>query len=309
MQKLDYTENISVIIKSLNTEYFVDVYNTGIKKPSTPHDFSSIIPSLFDSKSQFEIIVKDKDIHSILKTLGADAIYSSTSLTWFTTVLTGKNVALAHLLSDPIPASFFMLHKTLYSVSHLNKAIFDLQKGKNSKGPDGKIVFRIIEEHKEISIENYSKIFRLLDELLSELSKFYGEKKHSQVYLLDSGSDTNLGIETGIKVAKSVYLIFKEIWDSVINRKYYKQSKNNQAIIESLTLRTEIREKREAGIITEKEEVEYVHYVKSRVDELINLNVITKEIYDSNESKKTMQILLSAYSAKLLKGDNLREQD
>ena len=47
--------------------------------------------------------------------------------------------------------------------------------------------------------------------------KVIDEEEDTEIILLDSGSDTNVGIQASVETAKSLFLIFKEVWDLIKN--------------------------------------------------------------------------------------------
>lgn len=200
-----------------------------------------------------------------------------------------------------------MFHKSLHSINILNNELFNLQLIEENETSNGVAVFRIINQESEPTIERFIQIFKSLEELSNIFKKVHNDDSETKIYLLDSGSDTNLGLDTGVKVAKSLYLIFKEIWEYSFNRKQYKNSKNNEALLESLTIRAEIKKKREEGVITENEEIEYSHIVKTRVETLLGMNVVTKDIFDKFPENDTLRLSLVSFNHKLLSKENSLE--
>ncbi len=154
--------------------------------------------------------------------------------------------------------------------------------------------------------ETYIKIFQALEQLVNTISKIVDDvESKSEIILLDSGSDSNIGIKTGIETAKSLFLIFKEVWEFVISRKLYKEKQNNQALLDSLSIRSTINEKIKDGTISEEEGKEYVHLIKTRTDDLIGLNVLPKQIAMGTNYVDNKKILSSLEGQRLISsGDN-----
>jgi hypothetical protein len=154
------------------------------------------------------------------------------------------------------------------------------------------VVFQILIENEGLETEQYIKIFTAINQLIETISRIVNEQdQKSEIILLDSGSDTNVGVKSGIETAKSLFLIFKEIWEFVTSFKHYKQKQKNQALLESLTIRTEIQKKVEEGVLSKDEGLEYMHMIKTRTDDLIGMKVLPKQIViESNliENKKLL---------------------
>ena len=63
----------------------------------------------------------------------------------------------------------------------------------------------------------YGKILKLLGDLIQILQDVYDKESTDKpsVVLLDSGSDSNVGIKSSVQIATSLFQIFKEVWDWV----------------------------------------------------------------------------------------------
>jgi hypothetical protein len=85
-------------------------------------------------------------------------------------------------------------------------------------------------------------------------------------------------VKSGVETAKSLFLIFKEIWDLITSFRYTRLKLKNQALVESLTIRADIQKKVDEGILTPDEGKEYTHLVKTRTDNLIGMKVLPKKI-------------------------------
>ena len=117
----------------------------------------------------------------------------------------------------------------------------------NENSENSITIFQIVIPEQGLSTETYVKILINLNELIESLSIINEETLKSEIVLLDSGSDTNLGVETGVKTAGSLFQIFKEVWDYFTNRKYYLNKQNNDALIDNITVLTKIKEAVDSG--------------------------------------------------------------
>ena len=89
-----------------------------------------------------------------------------------------------------------------------------------NEGNNGVIFFQILIDGEGLETEQYIKIFTTLNELIKTIGKIVDEKEEkSEIILLDSGSDSNIGVKSGIETAKALFLIFKEVWDFIISFK------------------------------------------------------------------------------------------
>ena len=269
MQKLDFVKNLEVIIRELQSTSILHHFRVASEKPQNAYEFSKIIPILFQTKGKYDQLKNNDEYSEILSSINSEVIYSDDNLHYFTTLLTNKQVA--YILIDHYGLSFFNFHNTLVNTFLLTKNVLlgeSLNNDFQSNLENGISIFQIIIAEQGLETEKYIKIFTAFQELIEALSKIVGEEEQkSEIILLDSGSDTNVGIKSGIETAKSLYLIFKEIWDSIKNRKYYDQEKNNKALLESLSVRSEIVRSIKEGIISEDEGRTLTHLVKTRTDD------------------------------------------
>jgi hypothetical protein len=157
-----------------------------------------------------------------------------------------------------------------------------------------------------LATSQYIKIFTAINELTETISKIVNEEEQkSEIILLDSGSDSNIGIKSGVETAKSLFLIFKEVWDYITNFQYYKHKQKNQALLESLSIRTEILQKVNEKILTEEEGKEYLHMIKTRTDDLIGMKVLPKKILVDSTKIENKKLLAEFEGIKmLLSGDH-----
>jgi hypothetical protein len=128
--------------------------------------------------------------------------------------------------------------------------------------------------------------------LITVIQKVVGtDEVTPKITLLDSGSDTNLGIKTTVETAKSLFQIFKEVWDWMLNRKFYKTKLHNAGILDSLNVMIAIKQAQDGGAIDENTAKIYRETIIRRTEDLLELNVIPKgliEIKNENDSKKLL---------------------
>lgn len=302
MQKLDFVNNLETIVKKLQSQEISDTFQVGFNQPNTKYQFSNIIPLLFLSKSNYDQINLDLKYSEILENLNAKEIYNENNLSLLTTTL--RTIEAYVLLSNSKIISLFLFHKTLISTLKLAKETLlndNISKNFEDSIQEGINIFQVIIESEGLETEKYIKIFTAFQELIDTINKVLNDtEQKSEVILLDSGSDTNIGIKTGIETAKSLFLIFKEIWDFITNRKYYKQTQNNKALLESLSIRTEIQRKVDEGILSPEEGREYIHIIKTRTDDLIEMKVLPKQIAEDTNQVENKKLLAEFEGVRLL---------
>jgi hypothetical protein len=293
MQKLDFVNNLDIIVEKLQSEEIVKKFQAGFSQPSINYQYNSIVPLLFLSKSNYDQIKNDDRYSAILESLNTESIYTEINLSHLTTLL--KTAPANSVILNSNTVLLYNFHNSLVSTLKLSKDILhnnNINENFEDSIEDGINIFQIIIDTEGLETEKYIKIFTAFQELIETISKILNEtEQKSEIILLDSGSDTNIGIKTGIETAKSLFLIFKEIWDYITSHKYYKQTQKNKALLESLSIRTEIQNKVDSGVLSADEGLEYTHMIKTRTDDLIGMKVLPKQIViESNkiENKKLL---------------------
>ncbi|MBK8112882.1 MAG: hypothetical protein IPK46_22580 [Saprospiraceae bacterium] len=87
---------------------------------------------------------------------------------------------------------------------------------------DDTIVFRILIDD-GLEISRYTKILTLINELIEVIQKKSDTESKPTISLLDSGSDTNVGVKPLLKRQKS-FSNFQRSLGLVVNRKFYKSA-------------------------------------------------------------------------------------
>lgn len=302
MQKLDFVKNIEIIVESLKSEAILLHFKTGFAVPNQGFNYDYIIPQLFSSKSNYERIKNDEGISKILTFFNCEEMFSEENLTKLTRSLTPSNAST--IISYANNVKLYNFHNSLLKTYNLSKELLlnDLLNEPYEESlEEGVNIFQIVIEEEALETYKYIKILTSLTELIDAINKIKKDEiSLSEIILLDSGSDTNIGIKTGIETAKSLFLIFKEVWDFATNHKQYKNEQNNKALLESLSIRTEIFKKVEEGIISESEGTEYVHLIKTRTDDLIGMKVMPKLIVIENNKIENKKLLKEMQGIRLL---------
>ena len=156
---------------------------------------------------------------------------------------------------------------------------------------DDTIIFRILIDG-DLEISRYNKILSLLNELIEIIQKVNSETtSKSTITLFDSGSDTNLGIKTTVETTKSLFQIFKEVWDWIINRKFYKSKLRNAGLLDNLNIMAAIKDAQVNNIIDENTAKIYRETIIRRTEDLLELNVVPKSLIEIKSEDDTKKLL------------------
>ena len=302
MQKIDFVKNLAIIVENLKSHDIVDIFQNGFNQPDQHYTYSSINPLLFISKSNYDRLKNEPQYEDIMTNLNLQDIYLENNLSKLTTIFQSNNISI--ILKNANSIAFYNLHNTLIQTSNLSKNILQSKSITESlfnEIENGVVVFQILIEGEGLEISQYNKIFTALNVLIETISKIVNEQEQkSEIILLDSGSDSNVGVKSGIETAKSLFLIFKEVWNYVTSFQMYKQKQNNQALLDSLSIRAEIKKKVEEGYITDEEAKTYIYYIKKRTDELIGMKVLPKKIVIERNQIENKQLLAEFEGKKML---------
>lgn len=311
MQKIDFVKNLTTIVEKLKSQEIVSQFKAGFNQPGQNFNYATINPLLFLSKSNYDQIKVESQFEEILEVLNAKGIYSETNLSNLTTIL--QHVPAQSIIRHANAVALYNFHNTLIQTSDLSKNILQsksITETLVNEIDNGVVIFQILIESEGLETSQYIKIFTALNELIETISKIVNEEEQkSEIILLDSGSDSNIGIKSGIETAKSLFLIFKEIWDFVTNFQFYKLKQKNQILLESLTIRTEIQKKIEEGILTEKEGKEYLFMIKTRTDDLIGMKVLPKQIVIESNQIENKKLLAEFEGIKMLSSGDQNNAD
>jgi hypothetical protein len=280
MQKLDFIKKIETITERLKSDEIVTIFQEGFKNPSKPYNYALLNPILFISKSQFDQIMLDPNLEPVMSLITGNTVYEEKVISTLPNIFRPTNGT--NIVLDSNATNFFSFHKGLIDTLNVTKNLLsnEIIDNNNSQNlENGVLLFTVQIETEGLSTSQYIKIFSLLNELIKTIEKIYKfEESESEIVLLDSGSDTNLGLKTKVELAKSIFEIFKEIWDFITSFKYIRNEQKSNALLESLSIRKKIQKSVEEGILTEEEGKEYSHIIKTRTDNLIGLKVLPREL-------------------------------
>ncbi len=286
----------------MKSQEIVSQFQAGFNQPLLNFNYAEINPLLFLSKSNYDQIKGETKFEEILTVLNAQGIYTETNLSNLTTILQATQAQ--NIIKHANAIALYTFHNSIIQTSNLSKNILQSKSITDTlfnEVDNGVVVFQILIENEGLETSQYIKIFTAINELIETISKIVNEQEQkSEIILLDSGSDSNVGVKSGIETAKSLFLIFKEVWDFVTNFQFYKQKQKNQALSESLTIRTEIQNKVNEGILTDQEGKEYVHMIKTRTDDLIGMKVLPKQIVIQSNQIENKKLLAEFEGTKML---------
>ncbi len=302
MQKLDFVKNLEIIIDNLKSVEILSHFESGFSIPNQNYKYDNIIPLLFSSKSNYEKIKHEDGLYQILEYFKSEELYSEQNLTYLAQTL--SSFAADGIYKRAKSLELYNFHNTLVNTYNLSKDILlnDLLNESYEESLDeGVNIFQVVIDEEALETYKYIKILTCLTELVDVINIIKkDEDSKSKIILLDSGSDTNIGLKTGIETAKSLFLIFKEVWDFATNYRQYRNSQDNKALMESLTIRAEILKKVEEGVISDSEGIEYIHKVKTRTDDLIGMKVLPKQIVIENNKIENKKLLKEIEGVRLL---------
>lgn len=304
MQKLDFTENLKFLTLTLKSSEIIDFIDKLPVGPAINTD--PLTPRIIESKSNYDKINSDDKKQEILKNLNSENIYSELNISALLNSLVGltiQNQKKVHLFLKPNLLSFYNFHLTLLNALKLCENVLFKDNYFNIM-EDDTIIFRILSDD-EMEISRYSKILNLLNDLIEIIQKVHEDSETKPtITLLDSGSDTNLGIKTTVETAKSLFQIFKEVWDWVLNRKFYNSKLRNAGLLDNLNVLVAIKNAYDGGAIDENTAKIYRETVIRRTEDLLELNVIPKALIDTNTQESTRKLLTEYSEIKLLENHN-----
>lgn len=305
MQKIEFLHFIDEITTRLKSNEIVGLFKQGFAQPGNTYNFSIIRPLLFESKSQFDQIMIDETKSKFLNKISGISIYSEQNMAVLSAVL--QHTTANSILTNITSTQFFSFHSSLIDLKSLSKELLSNELINNNYEENinlGIIIFQIQIETEGLETSKYIKILSALDDLVKIIEKAYRlEESNSEIVLLDSGSNTNIGLESKIEVAKSIFQIFKEVWDFITSFQFYRAQQRNQALLESLTIRKELLKSVEDGILTEIEAKEYLHIIKTRTDALIGMKVLPR-VLTISDNKIDSAKMLEEYRVKVLEEKN-----
>lgn len=307
MQKLDFTENIKELRQLLRSDAIVKFIDE--IEPIKVINTRPMTPLIIESKSNYDKISSDDNKTEILNSLNVPELYSDKSIGDLinnSLLITQQGQQKVHLFLQSNLLQFYHLHYTLIQTSMLcDKVLF---KGKLEElNNDDTIIFRILSDE-GLEITRYTKILSLINELIETIQKVSGEESIPTITLLDSGSDTNVGVKSTVETAKSLFQIFKEVWDWVVNRRFYKSKLRNAGLLDNLNVMIAIKEAQDKGAIDESTAKIYRETVIRRTEDLLELNVVPKMLIEAKAEENTKKLLGEFKEIKMLESGKIDEQ-
>jgi hypothetical protein len=280
MQKLDFVQAVEKVYKEMHSEEVVSDIETSLT-PGLSKYGNQLAIRLLEMFSNYNSLKKDKQYAEILKALNGEEIFTPEGTSDLFKLFQGDIGQI-----DPTKNREFRLfldfHFGLNATYNLTKSLLSekrIRKSLGESGSGGIIVFEVYNEESGLSTSEYSKILTKIGDLVEAVSFLVGEEsKETNVISLDSGSNTNIAIETAVKTAQTLIQIFKEVIDLIRFRKHDRLEKDNQTLMNTLDILSGIKKKVDDKVITEEEGQIYGHRVKSALNELLKLNVRPKEL-------------------------------
>lgn len=298
MQKLDYTEAINKLAEKLKSQSIIEFVD---KVPLQGKvDTNALTPLIIESKSNFDKIDEESGEFEIIKALGGQVIYQQDyigKLINQTLQTTINNQQKVHLFVNSTLIQFYNFHFSILQSSKLANLILFENEKLTRLDSDEVIVFRILVGEGNLELSSYGKILKLIEDLIYILQNVYDKESTDKpsVVLLDSGSDSNIGVKSSVQIAASLFQIFKEVWDWVLNRKFYKSKLRNDAMLENLNVFNAIKESEENGAIDSDTAKKYRETILRRTEDLLDLKVLPKKLIES-KTEISSQKVLSEYS-------------
>lgn len=303
MQKLDFNEAINSLKEKLKSEMIVKFID---QIPLNGQiNTNGLTPLIIESKSNFDKISEESPEFEISQILNGQALYDQKFIgnlinqTVQTTISRQQKV---HLFLQSNLLQFYNYHFSLIQSSKIaNNILFD-EGNLDQIASDEIIVFRILVGEGSLDLTVYGKIFKLIRELIEIIQKVQDPESADEpkVVLLDSGSDSNIGIKSTVGIATSLFQIFKEVWDWILNRKFYKSKLRNDAMLENLAVFNAIKESEEKGAIDADTAKVYRETLLRRTEDLLELKVLPKKLVESKTEISSRKVLSEYSETRLL---------
>lgn len=293
MQKIEFIKKIETIVDRLKSADIVRIFQEGFRQPGNHYNYGLLNPILFVSKSQYDQIMLDVKLNKVLDLISGHQIYDEKIMSTLPSVLHSSQAS--NIILNANATNFYSFHKGLIDMLNVSRSLLsnEIIENNNLKNLENGVLLLTIQiEANGLETSKYIKILNLLSELIKTLEKIYNfEEIESEIVLLDSGSDTNIGLQTKVEIAKAIFEIFKEIWDFITSFSFYRNQQKNNALLESLSIRRQIQKSVDEGTLTEQEAQEYIHVIKTRTDNLIGLKVLPRELIIRNHQIDSSKIL------------------
>lgn len=259
-------------------------------------DIDKLIQIIIQSKSNYDNkIQSDSDLKTISDAIGS-TVYNTENISKLISEVSKIDYGSRRsFFNSDLIVEFLLFHDALLKLNLIaNATITENQEEEHA------IIFTLISEENP-SVDLVLEVLSKLNELIEIVEKIYEEENQNNIYLLDKGSNTNIGIETGVKTAQSIFQIFKEVWDWLLNKRFYKEKIRNAAFLEKLEVLDKINEVKNNGAINEEEAARYKEIIIKRTDDLLSLNAVPRKLLIESNNSNNDQLLLGYNEIRLLK--------
>jgi hypothetical protein len=308
MQKLDFTENINSLVSSLNSKKIIDAVKALPPNQAMPQ-VDQLTPLIIESKSNYDKIDSESGKMDILKALDAESLYSQTNIANIINAIVAIQIQHQHkvqLFLSEMFLPFYSFHENLLKTQSLAQTVL-FKNNLTDLNSQDTIIFRIL-SGENIEINKYVKIISLIKEIIEILKTIFAqEDTEVTLTLIDSGSDSILGVKSTIEISRSLFQIFKEVWDWIVNRKFYKNKLRNSGLMDSLNIMTAIHEAKEKSVIDEETARIYKESIIIKTEDLLDLNVLPKDLFQSTLATNSRKLLSEFSNIKLLENKNPHE--
>lgn len=305
MQKLDYIMSLGKIYDVLNIGEILAQFELA-SNTNEGRKLAPILPLLLDAKSNmFNLTGNSNTLEILTYTKLLEEIFDNSQMSRLVTDLSELDSGYFY---QAISRSRIMALYTAYAAIDLSIRIaresLSVNRFEDSDEAlkEGLLVLQIAINDNLLTTDDYAKIMKNIGELIEAVGKVFQSEEDvlNKVVLLDSGSDTNVGIETKVEVARSIFMMFKEMWDSLVNRKFHLNKMKNDEIVNSLTIMQEIDKKLHDGVIDADTAKMLKHNVLTRMNGLINMGVWPKEIVMDKSNTNNRNLIEELTKQKLL---------
>jgi hypothetical protein len=298
MQKITLKEKVLEFILTLKSEKIaksikwlkkgkVNGTNNNENQKSFNEKLDILIQDIINSKSNYDnAIQSNPELKEISASINADS-YKSENISRLISELSKQTLQTRNsIYSIDSVVEFLVFQESLINLNAVTSNTI-----KETQEEESVIIFTLISENNP-NINLIVEVLKKLQELIDIIELIYEEEQENTIYLLDKGSNTNIGVETGIKTAKSLFQIFKEVWDWMVNRKYYKQKLRNAAFLDNLDVINKIEESKNNGALSEEDAKRYKELITKKTDELLSLNTVPRQLLlETNQQSKNQPLL------------------
>jgi hypothetical protein len=312
MQRLDLLNKLKTISAALKSEQILALtsvdFQLYIANAGAPWNSQRLYPLFIESKSGYDLLINQEEFRPLLNAIEASKVYEISEFSKLLKNTTSPgNVAIAfHLGLFQIHTFHYLLQKNITLLRTFLLHGDEI----TSASPEekGLVILEITDFGGGISLDKLSKIFRLvsdLAEIIASVETPGQEFQSPEIILLDSGSSSNMAFKTSVETAKSLFLVFKEVWDYCLNHKHYKNKLEIESLDSNLTILGKIKDAEQQKLLTPEKAKEYSTLIVRKTDELIGLKVLPKKIVSEVSSITHIALLKDLPSIKYLtEGDD-----